>query len=111
MDENAVRCTLEGPALIERIIEWRQVASRATGRRVETGRIVSTYPSDPELIERLRALIAAEAECCSFMEFDVVEEGDEVTVELRVPDGMSDVLVAMMGLVGGSGIEPLTSSV
>jgi hypothetical protein len=34
-------CSLSGSELVERITEWRQVASNATSRHVEKGRIVS----------------------------------------------------------------------
>jgi hypothetical protein len=92
-------CSLSGPELVERIREWGWVASQATGRHVEKGRIVSTYPPDQGLLGQLRKLIAAEAECCPFMQFKVDEGRDQVVVELRVPDDMSEALAVMLGLV------------
>ena len=92
-------CSLAGDELIQRLGEWAAVASRATSRHVEKGRIVSTYPPDEDILRRLRDLIAAEAECCSFMQFEVKEGPDEVEVELRVPDEMSEALAVMLGLV------------
>ena len=90
---------MNGHDLVERIEEWGQVTSRATSRHVERGRIVSTYPPDRDLVQQLRRLIAAEAECCTFMRFTVDERPDEVVVELRVPEDMSEALAAMLGLV------------
>jgi hypothetical protein len=92
-------CSLSGPKLVERIREWGQVASHATSRHEEKSRIVSTYPPDQQLLQRLRKLIAAEAECCPFMKFNVEEGPDQVEVELRVLDDMSEALAAMLGLV------------
>lgn len=92
-------CSLSGPALIERISDWQQVASKATTRHVDGGRVVSTYPNEQDLLQRLRRLIAAEADCCPFMQFDVEEGPEQVTVELRVPDEMGEVLTSMLGLV------------
>jgi hypothetical protein len=92
-------CSLNGPELVERIREWGEVASRATSRHVEKGRIVSTYPPDQQLLQQLRKLIAAEADCCTFMQFNVKEDPDQVEVELRVPDDMSEALAVMLGLV------------
>jgi hypothetical protein len=63
------------------------------------GGIVSTYPQDQEVLDQLRRLIAAEAECCAFMRFNVQEGADEVVVELRVPEDMSEALAVMLGLV------------
>lgn len=92
-------CSLGGDELIERLGQWAHVASQATSRHVEKGRIVSTYPADEDLLRRLRELIAAEAECCSFMKFEVTEGPDGVVVELRVPDEMSGALAVMLGVV------------
>jgi MerR family transcriptional regulator, copper efflux regulator len=99
MNAETFACSLSGPDLAQRIAEWGRVASRATGRQVEKGRIVSTYPKDQQVLDQLRRLIAAEAECCPFMRFDVEERPDEVVVELRVPEEMSEVLAVMHGLV------------
>ena len=99
MKEEALSCSLSGPDLLERITEWGRVASHAKSRHVETGRIVSTYPPDQDLLARLRSLIAAEAECCPFMRFTVEERPEEVVVELRVPDDMSEMLAVMLGMV------------
>jgi hypothetical protein len=98
-NEETLACSLSGPGLIERISEWGQVASQATGRHVEKGRILSTYPPDRQLVQQLRMLIAAEAECCPFMQFNVEERPDQVVVELRVPEDMSEALAVMLGLV------------
>ena len=98
-EENRLACSLSGPELVERVREWGDVASHATSRRVEKGRIVSTYPRDAGVLRRLRRLIAAEADCCPFMHFHIEEGPDEVEVELRVPDDMSEALAVMLGLV------------
>ena len=95
-------CSLSGSEFAERITEWREVVSHATDRHVEKGRIVSTYPPDRQLLQRLRKLIAAEADCCSFMQFNVTEGPDHVEVELRVPADMIDALAMMLGLVSQS---------
>ncbi|MGH2747166.1 MAG: hypothetical protein ACRDKB_04510 [Actinomycetota bacterium] len=105
--EETLACSLSGPDLVQRIREWTEVASHAQSRHVEKGRIVSTYPNDHQLIQRLRQLIEAEAECCPFMKFDVQLNADEVVVELNVPDEMSEALAVMLGLVTR---EPLESA-
>jgi hypothetical protein len=97
MVDQQLACTLSGPELVQRIQDWRQVASQATSRTVGEKGIVSVYPRKPELIGELRRLIHAEAECCAFMEFQLSEMGDEVVVELRVPDEMSHVLPMLLG--------------
>jgi hypothetical protein len=92
MDTSAqpLACSLDGPALVDRIEAWREVVQRATSRRVERDRVVAIYPNDPDLRNRLHELIAAEAECCGFLRFDLDERPDAIVTELRLPDAMSD---------------------
>lgn len=97
-DSQALACSLSGPELVERITEWAQVASQATRRHVEKGRIVSTYPQDDALLQELRRLIAAEANCCAFMRFTLAERPNEVEIELRVPEDMTDAVATVLGL-------------
>ncbi len=97
--EEIIACTLNGPELVERIREWGEVASHARSRNVQKGRIVSTYPNDAQLLQRLRQLIADEAECCTFMKFNVHQHPDEIVVELTVPEDMGEALAVMLGMV------------
>jgi MerR family copper efflux transcriptional regulator len=107
--EESLACTLSGPELSERIREWTDVASQATSREVHESRVVSRYPADPHLLARLRNLIAAEAECCPFIEFHVEERPTHFVVELRVPPDMGGVLSVMLGLISGQGSEAVTT--
>jgi hypothetical protein len=81
-------CTLEEAELGARLEAWREVVARASTRRVDDGRVVATYPKDAQLLARLRELIAAEAECCSFLDLRLDEKPDAIITELRLPDGM-----------------------
>ncbi len=106
MEHNeTLACALSGPDLAERVRDWSEVTSRARRRHVERGRVVSTYPNDDQLLHTLRRLIAAEADCCPFMEFDVKAGRDEVVVELRVPDELSGVVAGMLYLATQSPVQ------
>jgi hypothetical protein len=83
-------CSLQGPELLDRIEAWRDVVARATSRGIENDRVVAVYPKDARLLRRLRELVAAEAECCSFLLFDVEETPDAIVTELRLPEGIPD---------------------
>jgi len=103
MDAQAkpLTCTLQGSELLARFNAWQQVVNRATSRWTEDDRILATYPNDPKLLRQLRELIAAEADCCSFLEFSVEERTDEIRTELRIPTEMPDPMKQMiLGLVG-----------
>ncbi len=82
---NPNACTLASTKLVQRIADWREVSSRAISRRVEDEKIVATYPPDPQLLQQLRHLIAAEAECCAFLNFTIHEQEAQTVVELAFP--------------------------
>ncbi len=95
-------CTLEGAEMAERIRAWQAVSSRAVSREVRDDGITSVYPADPELIGRLTDLIAAEAVCCSFLEFTIQEEGDRVVVELTFPEEARGVVERVLTIPAGA---------
>lgn len=98
MSDEALCCSLTGPRRAQRIKEWAALTAHATSQRQGPNRIISTYPAEKEIVEELRRLIAAEAECCSFMKFDVHETPSLVRVELTVPEEMTGFLDTMVGL-------------
>jgi len=59
----------------------------AQGRTVDVtdDRVVAVYPHSEALLHDLRALVAAEAECCSFLTFTIEERGDQLVSELSYP--------------------------
>ena len=98
MNGEELSCTLRGAELFERLEEWKQVTSRAESRVLEDNTLVAVYPREPELLEELRRLIAAEKDCCSFLAFHIDERDTRAVVRMEVPEGMQDVLALMMGL-------------
>jgi hypothetical protein len=95
--QQPLACTLEAAELGDRLRAWSEVLPRASTRRTEDGRVVATYPKDAELLSRLRELIAAEANCCSFLDFRLEERPDAIVVELRLPDGVPASLAGVFG--------------
>lgn len=85
-------CSLDGSELVDRARAWQDVLSRALSRETYEGRVLSIYPSEPALLQRLRRLIAAEAECCSFLNFTVTEGPTETIVELTFPPEAREVV-------------------
>ena len=98
--QETLHCSLSGEELMQRIAEWKELGAHALTRENRGNQVVTTFPRREEVSTRLRELIAAEAECCTFMKFDVEERQDEIVVELRVPDEMAPMLSMMLGAVG-----------
>lgn len=97
-------CSLADSELTTRIRAWQQVTARATSRRLEGNRIVATYPDDERILDDLRELIAAEAACCQFLEFDFERRGGAIVSELRLPAGMPEEMrTGILALVGIDG--------
>ena len=99
-DEATCTCALDPREMSERVAAWREVAAQATARDVQEGRIVAVYPPDPGLRARIDALIAAEAECCSFLKFKVSENEVGTVVELVFPPDASVFVETMLPAVG-----------
>lgn len=95
-------CTLESDEMVARVAEWREVSSHALSRTVEANRITSVYPPDAQLLKRLRNLIAAEAECCSFLEFSIRTESDRTIVLLSFPEDARSLIEMVMPARRGS---------
>jgi MerR family transcriptional regulator, copper efflux regulator len=93
---NAPGCTLSPDGLTGRVNEWREVAAHALRRRVEPGRVVTSYPNRPELAQRLTRLIAAERQCCPFLDFTVRHDEAVIAVELRYPPQFADMLATVL---------------
>jgi hypothetical protein len=100
---NTLTCSLQGSELVAHVNAWKQVVNRATSRRTEDDRILATYPNDSELLQQLRELIAAEAACCSFLEFSIEERPDEIRTELRFPKDLPDPMKTMIAALVGTG--------
>ena len=76
-------CTLETGARERRRSDWEALRGDAliSESHNESGS-VSVFANTPEVRRRLEALIAAEADCCSFLRFVVMEENDRLVVDV-----------------------------
>ncbi len=86
MTDLPLACTLGVTDGAERSRRWRQLAAEAapvvrrTGARVEV-----RYQPGPGVLDELRALAAAEAECCSFVSWAVTEQAGDPTLIVSAP--------------------------
>jgi hypothetical protein len=89
-------CSLSPNALSPRRGAWRSLMAQALERRVEPGRVRSTYPNGPEIARSLAQLVEAEKECCPFLEFDIRESDSTIEVELRYPPAFAAMLASVI---------------
>ena len=100
-DELPVACTL-GPADgAERMRRWQRLAAAAApASHLEDGRLVVRYQAAPGVLGELRDLAAAEADCCSFAEWAVTEQGGRPTLVVSVGAGRPERLEPIAALFG-----------
>jgi hypothetical protein len=103
-------CSLSAPAGAERAARWRRLlhdhlldrSSTATGQRLAFG-------SSPVVAAELDALVAAERECCPFLDLAVVRSGDRLILTVDAPPEAAAIVAAMFAarwsglLVSGDG--------
>jgi hypothetical protein len=88
-----IACTLSAADLEVRLAELRALGSDALRDVSEqAGRAVLRFRSGPDVARRVDAAVAAESECCAFLDFHV-EHGAEATVlTVEAPDGAAEIV-------------------
>jgi hypothetical protein len=67
----------------------------------EPGRAVLRFRPDPAVRERVEALVAAESECCAFLDFEL-EHGDDATVlTISAPNGGAEMVHELAAVLAG----------
>jgi hypothetical protein len=80
-----IACSLDAAGRQQRADEWRALVAAATGVARTGDSLTAAFPGAREA--ELRALVAAESECCPFFEFAVTPGvgGAETTLTVRAP--------------------------
>jgi hypothetical protein len=83
MTDLPIACTLSAGQMRERVAFVERLAADALIARTEIdGGVRSRFRNSPGVEERLRELIAAEAECCAFLSFAVAHHDDELWLDV-----------------------------
>ena len=77
-----VACSLNADGQRERLGEWAEVLGKARSSVPTDDGARYSFAASDELERQLRALAAAEAECCSFLDFEIARRAG--TIELTV---------------------------
>ncbi|MEV6490714.1 MerR family transcriptional regulator [Actinoplanes sp. NPDC051633] len=107
-DEPGLACDLAADAgdASNRIGAWQQVFTRVQRRDplddTQTG-LALRFPLDGDLAATLARLAAAEYRCCSFGSYTIVIDHTGLRLEIRMPDGATDMLAAVVGVPDSPG--------
>lgn len=92
-----IACTLSSAALSERAEEMRLVGESGLASAVRDGAsAVLRFSGGPELHERLKAIVAAEAECCPFLDLDLSDGKEALELSVRGPSEAEEIVRAMV---------------
>ena len=79
-----VACALSSAGLAARSLRWEQFAARAmTGRAETADGLRLCFRPEPGAEDELRALAAAESECCPWAAWTVREDAGQLVLDVR----------------------------
>ena len=91
--ELPIACTLSATDLRERLAEMAAIGRAALiGAERDGTRAVLRFRPVDETRRRLEAVVAAEAECCAFLDIALGNEEDLVLLTIRAPSGAEALL-------------------
>jgi hypothetical protein len=86
-NSHPIACSLSADDFKQRLAEIGKLGGDSlTERAVEDGRHVLRFRADAAARERLNAIVAAEADCCSFLDLGLSRDGDELVLTIAAPD-------------------------
>jgi hypothetical protein len=87
--DTPIACSLSAAELSARLAEMRAIGTDALLDVSPDG--VLRFRADEQTRERLEGIIAAESQCCSFLRFDLTEQGGELRLAVTGPEGAEPV--------------------
>jgi hypothetical protein len=86
-DGSPIACSLGSGDLQRRLGEIAKLGSkRLVAHEVEGGRHLLRFRESAQTRRRLEAIIAAESECCSFLDLSLTEDDGELLLSITAPE-------------------------
>lgn len=104
-----IACSLSPNELRDRSEGWQSLSDRALlDVSQEAGRVTATYRAEKGIADRLTELIEAEKECCPFLNFEMTNREEIVSVAVTYPPDTEDLILplALRKRSGGSPGNP-----
>jgi len=90
--ETPVACSLDAGQLQERIAAINEVGARSlTSHTVEGNRHSLRFQKNRKTRRQLEAIVAAEADCCSFLDLSLRDEGEDLVLSIAAPDHAKEI--------------------
>lgn len=83
--DTPIACSLGADELAVRLAELRGIGKDALLAVTRQGTL--RFRADVKTRKRLEAIMAAESQCCSFLRFELTEDGGELVLAVTAPEG------------------------
>jgi len=84
--DTPISCSLSAGELKQRLAAIAEVgAGSLISRDIEGDRHLLYFWASVKARQRLEDIIAAEAECCAFLDLSLIEEGDQLVLSIAAP--------------------------
>jgi hypothetical protein len=85
--ETPVACSLDAGQLEDRLTAIEEVGARGlTSHTVEDGHHVLRFRRSRKARRQLEAIVAAEADCCSFLDLSLRDDGKDLVLSIAAPE-------------------------
>ena len=85
-EERPVACSLGAAELEQRAATIGAVGASLTSHGVEDGHHSLRFRATPQTRRHLKEIVAAEAECCPFLDLSLTEEDSELILSIAAPE-------------------------
>jgi hypothetical protein len=100
--ELPIACSLEGSDLRERLAEMAEVGrSGLIGVESEPGTAVLRFRQTEGMSDRLARIVAAESECCGFLDMELEERDGSLQLTIDSPEGAGPVVEELVAAFSG----------
>ena len=95
--EAPVACTLDGPAMADRVADWRALLAHALTREDIDGGLRITFPDRPDVAVEVVRLAAEERRCCAFYDFAIAFTAAGLVLTVRAPGEAAGLVAELFG--------------
>jgi hypothetical protein len=89
-NETPIACSLGTAELPRRLAQMTEIGSQALLSVSPDGTM--HFRNDDATRERLAGIVAAEAECCSFLRFELGQSAGELVLSIHAPEGAEPIV-------------------
>jgi MerR family transcriptional regulator, copper efflux regulator len=90
-------CTLEPDDIPDRLAAWHALLAGASAPATDPDGATRVEFGDSNSLPELARLVAAEQQCCGFLSFTITVDRGGTALEVRSPQGASDIVAKLFG--------------